>query len=1046
MPKERIAKNMKSLGKTQKRKRKLSISVWGLSLLVMLALMQIGLVYGKADIARLYRIAVTLFNEVEYEAAEARFSTIIQEGDLNVPNDAAYVINSYYGRASCRIEQGKKFKEDSKFAEALDIYNKAHQDFSVFKSKFEELQDALKSNSLYDEMEKHFVTISDQMVQLAGEAGDICTRQGKYELAIEWYDKSLLYISPRNPIYGDILYAKADAVYQLNRYEDTLDLLSRFEDDLADHSKVSNAMLFAGDIHRILAERKKDKSHTRAALDAYNRVISQHLEGADVELVKTALLAKARSEKELGLVDEAMANFGKVQTFYPDTTYEVEAVLEMGDYSFLAKRYEEALASFDRATKVARSLDLPYFTAVAYYWMGWSYYRDAARLEIEAPPEMQRQIRKLYEKSIDAFRDSIKASETFWKNEGRTVQKAKELDSYYGESLFRVGRGYQALKKWNDAIKTFEKIPRTYKEWWLEGLAQIAVSRERKGDIDGSLAMWDELKTQIRLANVPNVELKLLMARADSLYDLQRYVQAEKSYREIIVKYPMSEEDSGARVHLGLSLFKQNRDEEAIQEFTAMLSKHGRDEKLGPWIGEALFWRGYLTARVDNGANFTVNLNRAIGDYREVISRFPNHIRADDAQSEIGFCTYSLGASDSGKYTEAIIEYSKVLENYSVSEYADDALFEIGRCYRLIGNEAKEEESLRRLVQDYSTSEWADDALLRVAEIHFDKAQKDDSAAERQIAQTIYAEVVTKYPGTSPEVIAHFQMGSMSYKFDDDLQIAAMEFEQCTQVAEILLNKIIAGESVPSDIDVVNTANLLLRATFWQAESMFEMAVETEDSAQSPDVVKSAYGQARVIYQQLLSRGTRLRNDFPDATQNLYNIMGGADLDIPLIGEAQYMSGRCMYKEGDMAGARAVLQNVKDPEKLRLKAEQLLAAIAYELGDMTTAKALVDKWISTPIVQEMADEYSVGIQVLEAKIALASGDVVGAKALALDTWALFSSVDGLWEESAHLVAKCYQQQNDAEKAKTWFEKLLGSPFEKWRVVANEGIAKLESGE
>ncbi|MFC1714075.1 tetratricopeptide repeat protein [Candidatus Poribacteria bacterium] len=1032
---------MKGSEKIQGKARALSFSIWGLSLLVMLALMQINLAYG-ADISRSYRIAVTLFNEAEYEAAEGRFSDAIKDGDLSVPKDAAYIINSYYGRASCRIEQGRKLKEDDRLSDALSKYDKAYDDLAVFKGKFEELQESLESDVLYDEMEKHFITISDQMVQLAGEAGDICTRQGRYEPAIEWYDKGLLYISSRSTVYGDILYAKTDAVFQLGRYEDTLRLLSRFEDELSDHAKASNALLFAGDIHRILAERKDGETHFEAALAAYSKVVSMHLEGADVELVKTALLEKARSEKKLGRMEAAIADFQQVQTYYPDTSYEVEAALELGDYAFLGKRYDEALVNFDRAIEVAKSLDLHYFVAVSYYWMGWSYYLDAVRIETEGSPEMEKQSRKLYDDSVDAFKDSIDASDDFWKKEGRETQKAKELEGYYGESLFRIGRGYQGQKKWKDAIKAFEKTPNIYKEWWLKGLAEIAVSKERQGDIDGALVTWDELKKQIRLANVPNAELDLLMRRAESIFDLQRYVEAEKSYREIIVKYPNSPDDSAARVNLGLSLFKQAKDIDAIKEFTALLDKHGRNDALETSIGNALFWRGYLTARLEGGADFTINLKRAIGDYKQVVSRFPQHTRADDAQSEIGFCTYSLGSSDPRRYSEAILEYTKVLENHPGSEYADNSLFEIGRCYRLLDNKRQEEESLRQLVQDFPTSELADDSLLRVAEIHFERAQNNDDSAERQIAQGIYAEVVSKYPDTGSEAISHFQMGSMSYKFDDDLHISATEFGECARVTESLLDRMFVGEYVPADLDVAAIANLLLRSTFWQGESMFGLAEESEDGAQPPDIVKDAYQQARLIYQQLLSRGTRLRTNFPDATQNLYEIMGGADLDVPIIGEAQYMAGRCLYKEGDMVGAKTALQPIKTPDKLRLKAEHLLAAIAYEQGELAGAKTMVENWLNTPAAQNMADEYSVGVQVLQAKIALASGDVSESKALALDTWALFSSVDGLWEESAYIVAKSYQRQNDTEKARTWFEKLQGSSIERWRVIANGGLMQL----
>ena len=93
---------MKGSERIQGRTRGLSFGIWSLGLLMMTAFMQISLVYG--DVSRSYRIAVTLFNEAEYEAAGSRFSDVIRDGDLSVSKDAAYVINSYYGRASCRIE------------------------------------------------------------------------------------------------------------------------------------------------------------------------------------------------------------------------------------------------------------------------------------------------------------------------------------------------------------------------------------------------------------------------------------------------------------------------------------------------------------------------------------------------------------------------------------------------------------------------------------------------------------------------------------------------------------------------------------------------------------------------------------------------------------------------------------------------------------------------------------------------------------------------------------------------------------------------------
>jgi len=347
------------------------------ALLVFGVLMQMSLVYAKGGVPeRDYRIAVVLFNEGEYEAAESKFSTVIQKGDLNDPEAAVYVINSFYGRASCRIEQGRRLKEDRKFGESLQKYNKAYEDLSVFKSKFEELQDSLKSDALYDEMEMHFITISGQMVQLAGEAGDIYAKQGQYEKAIEWYDNGLQYIDSRTTTYGDILYAKADAVFQLNRYEETLSLLAKFEDELSDHEKASEALLFAGDIHRMMAETSSDskvsEAHLEKSCNAYAQVVAEHAAGADLDMAKVALLEKGRCEKKLGLMDQAMADFKKIVTYYPNTRYEVDAALEMGDYSFRAKQYKDAIEYLERAVKVSKSLNLYDLAAVSYYWMGWA--------------------------------------------------------------------------------------------------------------------------------------------------------------------------------------------------------------------------------------------------------------------------------------------------------------------------------------------------------------------------------------------------------------------------------------------------------------------------------------------------------------------------------------------------------------------------------------------------------------------------------------------------------------------------------------------------
>jgi tetratricopeptide (TPR) repeat protein len=253
---------------------------------------------------------------------------------------------------------------------------------------------------------------------------------------------------------------------------------------------------------------------------------------------------------------------------------------------------------------------------------------------------------------------------------------------------------------------------------------------------------------------------------------------------------------------------------------------------------------------------------------------------------------------------------------------------------------------------------------------------------------------------------------------------------------------VIAGQYTSSELDAAVISNLLLRATFWHAESTFQIAKQNQRQAQPITLVKQTFAQARSIYEQVLSRGTKLRSSFPEKTQNLYSITDGEKLEIPIIGESQFMISRCYYEEGDPTSAKLSLQQLKTPDTLKLKADYLMALITYDQKSFADAKSMAENWLNNEATKDMPDEFTVGMQNVVSKVELDSGNVSEAKTKALDTWALYQTINGLWEESAYIVAKCYLQQKDAEKARSWFNRLQNSTYEQWRVVGRDGIAQL----
>ncbi|MEK7397447.1 MAG: tetratricopeptide repeat protein, partial [Candidatus Poribacteria bacterium] len=260
---------------------------------------------------------------------------------------------------------------------------------------------------------------------------------------------------------------------------------------------------------------------------------------------------------------------------------------------------------------------------------------------------------------------------------------------------------------------------------------------------------------------------------------------------------------------------------------------------------------------------------------------------------------------------------------------------------------------------------------------------------------------------------------------------------------DTLINKVTTGQATPSDMDVAIISNLLLRSNFWQGESLFQTAKQNQRQAQTPELMRQSFAQARDVYEQVLSRGTKLRSAFPEKTQNLLSISDGDKLEIPIISEAQFMISRCFYEEGNPNSAMTSLQQLKATGTgLKLKSDYLMALIAYDQKKTDEAKNIAENWLNNETAKDMPDEYTVGMQNILTKIEFDSGKISEAKTRALDTWALYQSINGLWEESAYMVARCYMSQNDSDKARSWFNRLVNSNSEQWRSVGRAGITQL----
>ncbi|MDD3627405.1 MAG: tetratricopeptide repeat protein [bacterium] len=113
-----------------------------------------------------------------------------------------------------------------------------------------------------------------------------------------------------------------------------------------------------------------------------------------------------------------------------------------------------------------------------------------------------------------------------------------------------------------------------------------------------------------------------------------------------------------------------------------------------------------------------VIFDKAIENFRKVISGYPGSDIADDAQKWLGDCYY-FGASVYGSdfYTEAIEEYKKVITDYNESALCAVSQFQIGKCCFNLKNYSQAKIEFDKVIENYPDSKYVQQAEFYLEKI-----------------------------------------------------------------------------------------------------------------------------------------------------------------------------------------------------------------------------------------------------------------------------------------------------------------------------------------
>ena len=315
------------------------------------------------------------------------------------------------------------------------------------------------------------------------------------------------------------------------------------------------------------------------------------------EIYATAKYYSAESLLKLGRKDEAAITFEYLVTNYFWSNYRDKSLYNLGLIYFSEGKYEKSRLRFKLLLK-----DYPEseYIGSSFYWIGESY---------TAENKLDEAVKFLEEAVAD-----------------------KRNKSFADYSIYTLANVYEKQGDYNNAVKYYDQLLTYHKDSKLANSAQIRIGicYFKLKDYQSSIL---ELKNP-KLTNLPDdVYSESLYLLATAYYRVQEYPDAEKTYLEVLNKYPTSEYFKNSKYGLAWAYFQQKKYNDAFVQFDGLSNG---DDSLAI---KSFFWKAECKRYL--GKNDEAN-----EIYKQFIEKYPNDPLAKEAQYQIGVVYYNKNNTD----------------------------------------------------------------------------------------------------------------------------------------------------------------------------------------------------------------------------------------------------------------------------------------------------------------------------------------------------------------------------------------------------------------
>jgi TolA-binding protein len=315
------------------------------------------------------------------------------------------------------------------------------------------------------------------------------------------------------------------------------------------------------------------------------------------EIFATAKYYSAESLLKLGRKDEAAITFEYLVTNYFWSNFRDKSLYNLGLIYYSESKYEKCRLRFKL---LLRDYPESEFVGSSLYWIGESY---------SAENKLDEAIKFLEEAVAD-----------------------KRNNSFEDYSIYTLANVYEKTGDYNNAAKYYDMLLTYHKNSKLANSAQIRIGicYFKLKDYQSSIL---ELKNP-KLTNLPaDVYSESLYLLATSYYRVQEYPDAEKTYLEVLNKFPSSQYIKECKYGLAWTYFQQKEYNDAFIQFDELSNG---DDSLAI---KSFFWKAECKRYL--GKN-----DEAYNIYTQFLEKYPNDPLAKEVQYQIGVVYYNENNTD----------------------------------------------------------------------------------------------------------------------------------------------------------------------------------------------------------------------------------------------------------------------------------------------------------------------------------------------------------------------------------------------------------------